>query len=125
MPYPFHKDMHQRANAKVLANANAAILLDDAKDKKQNAEQLKPVLESLLYDAAKRQSMAAHAKNLGRPDAALAVAEVLLEMVRSDLSNAPQSRIFVRLSDKSRTQASLADESPRLRRVASHLCCRR
>jgi len=81
-PYPFHKDMHQRANAKVLANAEAAILLDDARDKKQNAEQLKPVLESLLYDAPKRQAMARHARNLGKPDAAVAVAKILLDMMR-------------------------------------------
>jgi len=80
-PYPFHKDMHQRANAKVLANANAAILLDDAKDKKPNADQLRPVLESLLYDAPKRQSMAQAARNLAKPDAAITVAKVLLDML--------------------------------------------
>src|SRR3954471_9225051 len=50
MPYPFHKDLHQRANAKVLADANAAILMDDAADRKKNAEKLTPLLASLLYD---------------------------------------------------------------------------
>ena len=57
LPYPFHRDMHQRLNAKVLATAGAAVLVDDEKDRrKKNAETLKPAVESLLYDATKRQS---------------------------------------------------------------------
>ena len=44
MPYPFHKDMHQRANAKVLADAGAAVLVDDEKDAKKNAAKLRPVV---------------------------------------------------------------------------------
>jgi UDP-N-acetylglucosamine--N-acetylmuramyl-(pentapeptide) pyrophosphoryl-undecaprenol N-acetylglucosamine transferase len=83
MPYPFHKDLHQRANAKVLADANAAILLDDAANKKANAEKLTPVLASLLYDLSRRQGMAVAARKLGRPDAADAVARVVLEMLRA------------------------------------------
>ena len=81
-PYPFHKDMHQRANAKVLADAGAAILLDDLKDPRQNAQHLRPALESLLYEAPRRRAMAAAAKALARPDAAHAVATVLAELVR-------------------------------------------
>lgn len=79
MPYPFHKDMHQRANAQVLESAGAAVLIDDQKDRKANCERLKPVLESLLYDATKRTQMAAAAKSLGRPDAAEAVARLIAE----------------------------------------------
>src|SRR5579863_3996265 len=40
-PYPFHKDLHQRANAQVLSDATAAILVDDEKDRRQNADKLK------------------------------------------------------------------------------------
>src|SRR5687768_14310039 len=72
MPYPFHKDMHQRANAKVLANAGAAVVVDDEKDRKKNAEKLRPIVEPLLADAEKRRAMADAAKALGRPDAAAA-----------------------------------------------------
>lgn len=82
MPYPFHKDLHQRANAKVLADANAALLLDDAADKKKNAEKLTPLLASLLYDLSRRQGMAIAAKKLGRPDAADAVAQVVMGMLK-------------------------------------------
>jgi UDP-N-acetylglucosamine--N-acetylmuramyl-(pentapeptide) pyrophosphoryl-undecaprenol N-acetylglucosamine transferase len=81
MPYPFHKDMHQRANAKVLADAGAAVLLDDMKDRKANATALRPALEPLLHDASRRQEMSAKARALGAPDAADRVAELLGKMI--------------------------------------------
>ncbi len=80
MPYPFHKDMHQRANAQVLADAGAAVLLNDQRDAKKNAAQLKPILESLLYDAQRRQQMAQAARSLAHPDAAAKVAAVLVNL---------------------------------------------
>jgi UDP-N-acetylglucosamine--N-acetylmuramyl-(pentapeptide) pyrophosphoryl-undecaprenol N-acetylglucosamine transferase len=81
MPYPFHRDMHQRANARVLADAGAAVLVNDLKDRKANAAQLRPVLESLLYDADRRTAMSEAAGNLGKPDASDAVAGVLTQML--------------------------------------------
>jgi UDP-N-acetylglucosamine--N-acetylmuramyl-(pentapeptide) pyrophosphoryl-undecaprenol N-acetylglucosamine transferase len=83
MPYPYHKDQQQKLNARVLADAGAAVLLDDLKDKKKNADRLTPILQSLLYDAPKRQAMAEAAKTLGKPRAANAVAEVITEMIAS------------------------------------------
>jgi UDP-N-acetylglucosamine--N-acetylmuramyl-(pentapeptide) pyrophosphoryl-undecaprenol N-acetylglucosamine transferase len=77
MPYPYHKDKHQRANAKVIADAGGAVLLDDEKDAKKNAQKLRPALEGLLYEAGKRQAMARAARELGRLDAAQQVAAVL------------------------------------------------
>jgi len=81
MPYPFHKDLHQRANAKVLADAGAAVLVDDEKDRKKNADKLRPILESLLYEVPRRQKMSEAAKQLGRPDAAESVAAAVRELV--------------------------------------------
>jgi UDP-N-acetylglucosamine--N-acetylmuramyl-(pentapeptide) pyrophosphoryl-undecaprenol N-acetylglucosamine transferase len=81
MPYPFHKDLHQRANAKVLADAGAAVLMDDEKDPTKNSQNLRPILESLLYDVPKRQQMSESAKKLGRPDAAEAVAKAIADLV--------------------------------------------
>jgi UDP-N-acetylglucosamine--N-acetylmuramyl-(pentapeptide) pyrophosphoryl-undecaprenol N-acetylglucosamine transferase len=81
MPYPFHKDMHQRANAKVLADAGAAMLLDDAKDAKKNAALLRPMLEPLLVDNDRRQRMAGAARSLGRPDASIECARILRSLV--------------------------------------------
>lgn len=83
MPYPYHKDQQQKLNGKVLADAGAAVLMDDLKDKKKNAERLTPILQSLLYDAPKRAAMSQAAKLLGKPDAAKAVAAVIMEMIVS------------------------------------------
>ena len=80
LPYPFHKDMHQRANAKVLADAGAAILLDDQKDRRLNAEQLRRAVQPLLYDADKRKAMAQAARKLGKPQAAENVAQVVTDL---------------------------------------------
>jgi UDP-N-acetylglucosamine--N-acetylmuramyl-(pentapeptide) pyrophosphoryl-undecaprenol N-acetylglucosamine transferase len=80
MPYPFHKDLHQRANARILADAGAAVLVDDEKDARKNAEKLQALIEPLLYDAAKRGAMAESAKKLGRPDAAEKVAAIITQM---------------------------------------------
>ena len=81
MPYPFHKDMHQRANAQVLQDAGAAVLMDDARDRKRNAERLRPIVESLLYDADRRTAMSEAARALGKPDAADQVAQVITQML--------------------------------------------
>jgi UDP-N-acetylglucosamine--N-acetylmuramyl-(pentapeptide) pyrophosphoryl-undecaprenol N-acetylglucosamine transferase len=83
MPYPFHKDQHQRLNAKVLADAGAAVLLDDLRDSKKNAEKLQPVLAPLIHDAERRKNMAAAARKLGKPDAADTVARVIQGLVTS------------------------------------------
>jgi UDP-N-acetylglucosamine--N-acetylmuramyl-(pentapeptide) pyrophosphoryl-undecaprenol N-acetylglucosamine transferase len=83
MPYPFHKDMHQRANAKVLADAGAALIVDDQREASKNVPALRAAIESLLYDAPKRAEMSAAAKSLGKPDASDAVARVLTDLVRA------------------------------------------
>jgi UDP-N-acetylglucosamine--N-acetylmuramyl-(pentapeptide) pyrophosphoryl-undecaprenol N-acetylglucosamine transferase len=83
MPYPYHRDQQQKLNARVLKDAGAAVLMEDQRDKKLNAAQLLPILQSLLYDAPKRATMAQSAKSLGRPDAAKAVANVITEMIES------------------------------------------
>lgn len=80
MPYPFHGDMHQRANARVLADAGAAILMDDEKDRHKNGQKLRPILQSLFYDLPRRQTMSAAARSLGKPDAATAVARLVTQM---------------------------------------------
>ena len=84
LPYPYHKDNHQRANAAVLADAGAAVLLEDQKAARPNAEVLRPTLETLLYNGDKRQQMAAAARTLARPDAADAVARVIAELTAAN-----------------------------------------
>ncbi len=81
LPYPFHKDMHQRANARVLADAGAAVLIDDERDRHKNAAKLRPVIEPLLYDADRRLAMSRAAASLGKPGAADAVAQVITQIL--------------------------------------------
>jgi UDP-N-acetylglucosamine--N-acetylmuramyl-(pentapeptide) pyrophosphoryl-undecaprenol N-acetylglucosamine transferase len=81
MPYPFHKDKHQRLNAKVLEDAGAAVLVEDNRDRRKNAARLRPTVESLLYDGERRRRMADAARKMGKPDAAENVAKVLSGMI--------------------------------------------
>ncbi len=81
MPYPYHKDMHQRENAKVLADAGAAILIDDQKDRMINSAKLRAVIEPLLLDEGRRRAMSNAAHSLGHPDAASAVGAVMIDMI--------------------------------------------
>jgi len=81
MPYPFHKDMHQRLNAKVLAGAGAAIRVTDEKDPSINAAKLRPIVEPLLHDGDRRRAMSEAARRLGKPDAADRVADVIAEIL--------------------------------------------
>ncbi|MBN1346790.1 MAG: UDP-N-acetylglucosamine--N-acetylmuramyl-(pentapeptide) pyrophosphoryl-undecaprenol N-acetylglucosamine transferase [Phycisphaerae bacterium] len=80
LPYPYHRDMHQAANAAVLAEAGAAIALEDRIEPKVNASQMRgPLIEAMGYPE-RLGRMAEAAKGLGRPDAAETVARRLIEM---------------------------------------------
>jgi UDP-N-acetylglucosamine--N-acetylmuramyl-(pentapeptide) pyrophosphoryl-undecaprenol N-acetylglucosamine transferase len=81
MPYPYHKDMHQRANARELDAVGAAILLDDRKKPEENGPALLEVLAPLLVDAPRRSRMSAAARSLAKPDAADRIADVVLEVI--------------------------------------------
>lgn len=81
MPYPFHKDQHQLVNAKVLEDAGAGTIVKDEKDRSKNGAALRGALESLLYDAQRRQTMARASLALSRTDAADRVAASLLTMI--------------------------------------------
>jgi UDP-N-acetylglucosamine--N-acetylmuramyl-(pentapeptide) pyrophosphoryl-undecaprenol N-acetylglucosamine transferase len=81
MPYPFHRDMHQRLNAQVLADAGAAVKVDDEKDPARNAAKLRPIVEPLLHDGDRRRAMSEAAKGLGKSDAADRVADVIGEIL--------------------------------------------
>jgi len=81
MPYPFHSDMHQLANARVLEEAGAALIVEDKKDCKMNADMLLSPLEGLLYDGEGRARMSKAAGELAVPDAADRVARTMLDMV--------------------------------------------
>lgn len=74
LPYPYHRDKHQHANANVLVEAGAAVMVDDLIEPEAN---LSPVLTALrrLADPEVREKMAGAARALARPDAAADVAK--------------------------------------------------
>ncbi|MFI4882765.1 MAG: UDP-N-acetylglucosamine--N-acetylmuramyl-(pentapeptide) pyrophosphoryl-undecaprenol N-acetylglucosamine transferase [Phycisphaerales bacterium JB064] len=79
LPYPYHKDQHQAANAQPLANAGGAIIVQDAIEPGANLERLSPTLSELLPTPTKRATMVQALSNLPRQDGASACARVLLD----------------------------------------------
>jgi UDP-N-acetylglucosamine--N-acetylmuramyl-(pentapeptide) pyrophosphoryl-undecaprenol N-acetylglucosamine transferase len=76
LPYPYHRDRHQHANAQVLVDAGAAVVLEDYLWPEKNEPALREALAGLA-DQNVRRTMAAAAARLGRPMAADAVASWL------------------------------------------------
>ena len=74
LPYPWHRDQHQRLNAAGLAEAGAAIVIDDARSAAANAAVLAERLLPILRDPARLAAMAGAAAGLARPHAARDVA---------------------------------------------------
>jgi len=72
VPYPYAADDHQRANAEVLVRAGAAAMIPD---RELTPKRLSDAIAGLVGDAARRATMAANARALGRPEAAARVAE--------------------------------------------------
>ncbi|MGI9577392.1 MAG: glycosyltransferase [Microthrixaceae bacterium] len=79
VPLPIATRDHQRANAGELVQAGAAVLLDDAD---VDADAVVSVVDELVEDPARLESMGAAARALGRPDAAEAVAALVEEHAR-------------------------------------------
>jgi len=78
LPYPYHKDQHQRLNAEELAGAGAAKIVTDDCDSNNTADRLEKVLAVCMDEQVSRQ-MAQAAKKIGKADAAYRVAGMLEE----------------------------------------------
>lgn len=85
MPYPHHRDRHQSANAAVLAEAGAAVVVEDRLSASKNAPVLGKVLSQLMLDNEARGEMAARASILGTTGAAATIADAVLEMAGCDV----------------------------------------
>jgi UDP-N-acetylglucosamine--N-acetylmuramyl-(pentapeptide) pyrophosphoryl-undecaprenol N-acetylglucosamine transferase len=75
VPYPYAAADHQTANACVLQDAGAAVVIPDGQ---LNADELVRTVDGLLADPGTLVRMAAAARGAGRPNAADALARVLL-----------------------------------------------
>lgn len=80
VPYPHHKDRHQRLNAAKLAEAGAAVILEDLPKKRDLSQQLWAELQELMKNEQKRRNMAESCKKVANTQAASQIAEQLLQM---------------------------------------------
>jgi UDP-N-acetylglucosamine--N-acetylmuramyl-(pentapeptide) pyrophosphoryl-undecaprenol N-acetylglucosamine transferase len=79
IPFPFAADDHQLMNARSLAAAGAAIALPQTE---ATAERLGAEIRALAGDPDRRERMAGAARERGRPEAARAVAQDLVDLAR-------------------------------------------
>ncbi|HET7677492.1 MAG TPA: UDP-N-acetylglucosamine--N-acetylmuramyl-(pentapeptide) pyrophosphoryl-undecaprenol N-acetylglucosamine transferase [Candidatus Limnocylindrales bacterium] len=91
VPYP-HAAGHQRANARQLVEAGAAVLVED--DEFDGAALL--AAAALLVDVERLAAMASASRSLGRPGAAAANAELLLAL--AERREAPSAAALERLA---------------------------
>jgi len=81
IPYPYHKDRHQRLNALQLADKGAAVIIEqNLKNFDASAGLLLDVLMELMSDADRRKAISAAAKSCAKPDAAQLLARELLRL---------------------------------------------
>ncbi len=81
LPYPYHKDQHQVANAKPLEVCGGAVIVTDRIDPKLTlADGASAVIEGLLADGTKRAAMRQALIGLGPVDGALQVAKAVLKL---------------------------------------------
>ena len=77
VPYPFAADDHQEANAEVLKNAGAAVVI---KNEDLTGESLGRIIEEFRADPGKIRAMSAASRKIGRPDAAKRIADLILSL---------------------------------------------
>lgn len=81
LPYPFHKDAHQRVNAAMLTDRGAGILGEDRIDTDANLARNGPLLDELLHNAGGRERIRDMLASLGPADGAETVARAVTTML--------------------------------------------
>lgn len=83
VPLPGAPGDHQTANARQLADAGAAVVI---RDDQLDGDRLSTELDTLLSDSHRLAAMGAAARELGRPDAAAAVVDLVERHARRPIS---------------------------------------
>lgn len=78
LPYPYHRDRHQRLNAQYLVDAGCGIIVDDLCDTEKTAAILWPALSEIMGSEEKRLQMKVNCAKIVNPDAAKQIALKLL-----------------------------------------------
>lgn len=79
IPYPHAAGDHQTGNARWMGDAGAATVI---KDDELTPERLRAAVDAIALDDTRRQTMAAAAAGLARPDAAQVIAAEVLAAIR-------------------------------------------
>ncbi len=85
LPFPHHRDDHQRHNARAMVESGGARLVPDAVDAVANATTLRPVLDELFHSPSTLESMRAALEAI-RPDpeaSALGLAKLVQERLQA------------------------------------------
>lgn len=86
LPYPYHKDQHQRRNAQTLVDAGGAIMIDDRVEAEKNLKTLGTHLAALTNDPVALSGMC-DALRASRPsDGARVVADWLIHQLAAEES---------------------------------------
>jgi UDP-N-acetylglucosamine--N-acetylmuramyl-(pentapeptide) pyrophosphoryl-undecaprenol N-acetylglucosamine transferase len=80
IPFAAAADDHQRRNAEVMVQANAAVMLEESRLCEPNL--LLHTLLNLLSDPARLQSWSAHARTQAHPAAAERIADRLASLIQ-------------------------------------------
>jgi UDP-N-acetylglucosamine--N-acetylmuramyl-(pentapeptide) pyrophosphoryl-undecaprenol N-acetylglucosamine transferase len=78
VPFPFAADDHQAKNAMALEEQGASICI---RESELDADALGDLVGELLDDPARRRAMASAARDHGRPDAAAAIVDDMIEWI--------------------------------------------
>ena len=81
MPYPFHRDEHQRLNAAPVVNRGGGMLLKDRIDKHDNVGELMGPLRDLMKNHLRREQMHKALKESRPADGATTLAEWLITVL--------------------------------------------
>lgn len=81
LPYPYHRDQHQKLNARPLGKAGAAVIEDDQIDPRANMEKAGKTIVRLLSDSSDRSRMRGAFRPLGPADGAEKAAEAIVSRV--------------------------------------------
>lgn len=82
LPYPFHRDEHQRLNAQPLETAGCAVIIKDWVDAPRTWEALREPLTRLMSQADLREGFRAALRGLGPADGAETIARALVSAPR-------------------------------------------
>ena len=77
LPYPQSADDHQKANAQLMQDEGAALLVEHRATADATGQELANHLRTILTDSAKLASLGTAARELARPDSTVAVADLI------------------------------------------------